>query len=501
MRAAKPRSRASSMKTPFWLLIGILLLAAALRLARAGVASLWFDEAFTVIASRMDIMSILHGQADPVLPPFYFIALHLWQKVVGESELAVRAFSGLCSLLAVAGIYRLGSRLFDRRAGLWAAALMAVAPFQIYYAQETRPYALCVLLSVGLLWAFGEAVLHSSLLAWTGYVCLATLGLYTHYFFGFVLVTLHLWAAVYRRRWATWRALLAGDMWVFVLFLPNAGLALSHTHAVTTGFWIERPSVLATLKTFDFLLFASTTPRWLVPVALFGTIGLLAVIGRDLTRICRHDRARGPVIMLCLLVVCLPMAAGFVISQLGSSIYLDRSFALVTPAYLLVLAFGLTVRPRRSPSLVLTLLLGLVVVVSLANFYFRPDVAKPRFREAGGFLAECVEPGDVLLHLHDSTYFSMRYYVPQLEAYILENDLPWLLPGAWPRFGTRVSADWIVTQPAGMRLWVAVEPRLCDHRQQVVLENFKERWQPLAQFEASGIQLYLFRSPAEVKSE
>ncbi len=31
-----------------WLLVGILLLAGALRLAHAGAASLWFDEAFAV---------------------------------------------------------------------------------------------------------------------------------------------------------------------------------------------------------------------------------------------------------------------------------------------------------------------------------------------------------------------------------------------------------------------------------------------------------------------
>src|SRR5574340_641030 len=150
--------RAVSERKPFWSVIVILWAAAALRLAHSGTASLWFDEAFTVIASRADIVSILRGGADPVLPPLYFVALHVWQQIAGESELAVRSLSAMFSLLAVAGIYGLTTRLFDRRTGVAAAAMMAVAPFQIYYAQEARPYALCVLLSVGLAWSFVVAV-------------------------------------------------------------------------------------------------------------------------------------------------------------------------------------------------------------------------------------------------------------------------------------------------------------------------------------------------------
>ena len=486
-------------RSSFWLLIGVLMLAAALRLAHAGVESLWFDEAFAVIASRVDAIHILRGEAEPVLPPFYFLALHFWQKAVGESELAVRALSALCSLLAVAVACRLAARLFDRRAGLWMAGLMAVSPFQVYYAQEARPYALIVLLSAGLLWVFVEALARPTWLGWVGYVVLVSLGLYTHYFFGLVLAAMHLWAAIYQRRWATWRVLLIGDVCAAAAFLPHVSVAVSRAQVVTAGFWIERPSVLAILKTFDFLLFAGTTPTWLVPLALFGTLGLSTVAGFDLARFCRRDRVRTPGVALGVLVIVLPIAVTFVVSQVGSSIYLDRSFSLLSPAYLALLALGLAARPRRSPSFVLAAVLGLVVVVSLAHFYFWPDVAKPQFREAGGFLVEHAGPGDVLLNLHDSTYFSLRYYAPQVESYVLETDRPWLLPQAWPRFGTRVAADWIAAWPAGMRLWVAAEPRLYDRQQQQIVAGLEEGWRRLERFETLGVYLYLFQKPAETQ--
>jgi mannosyltransferase len=477
-----------------WLLVGILFLAGALRLTHAGAASLWFDEAFSVIAARADIGSILRGGADPVLPPFYFVLLHCWQLIAGESELAVRALSAFCSLLAVAIVYRLGLQLFDRRAGLWSAGLMAVAPFHIYYAQEARPYALSVVLSAGLLWVLVWAIAGSRLSAWLGYVCLATLGLYTHYFFALFLATLHLWVLIYHRRWTLWRVLLFGDFLVAVLFLPHVGLALSRFRTVTGAFWVERPSVLGMFKTLDFLLFAGTTPTWLVGVTLFGTIGLLAVVCLDLVRL-RYRSAAHAATALCLLVMGLPLAAAFVVSQFGSSVYLDRSFALVTPAYVLLLGLGLSVRPRRSPALVLTLLLGGVAVVSLGNFYLWPDPAKPDFRQAGQFMCDRVQPDDRLLHLHDSTYFSLRYYASDVESAIVENDRPWLLPEAWPRFATHVPTEWVETLPVETRLWVAVEPKMCGHRQQEVLEGLKS-WQQLERLEAHGVRLYLFRKDA-----
>jgi len=222
---------------------------------------------------------------------------------------------------------------------------------------------------------------------------------------------------------------------------------------------------------------------------------LLAVMCLDLARL-RHRSVAHAAAVLCLLVMGLPLVAAFVVSQFGSSVYLDRSFALVTPAYALLLGFGLSARPRRSPALVLTLLLGVVAVVSLGNFYLCPDPAKPDFRQAGQFMCDRVQPDDRLLHLHDSTYFSLRYYVPDVEASIVENNLPWLLPEAWPRFATHVPAEWVETLPVGTRLWVAVEPKMCGHRQQEVLERLAESWQQLERFEGRGVWLWLFRRDA-----
>src|SRR5690606_29296999 len=95
---------------------------------------------------------------------------------------------GLRSLSALAGVATvpiaclLGTELRDRRAGLLAAALVAVNPMLLWYSQEARAYALVVLLcAVSLLYCArllrrggrGDAI---------GWGRAAGLALATHYF-------------------------------------------------------------------------------------------------------------------------------------------------------------------------------------------------------------------------------------------------------------------------------------------------------------------------------
>jgi hypothetical protein len=97
-----------------------------------------------------------------------------------------------------------GRRLFeDAVAGLCAAALVAINPFQIYYAQEARMYAMLALWAMASSWAmlvFIQSATGSSksrfwpLLA---YVLTAVAGLYTHYAFPFVLLTQNLFVALW----------------------------------------------------------------------------------------------------------------------------------------------------------------------------------------------------------------------------------------------------------------------------------------------------------------
>jgi len=161
------------------LVAGLVALAFALRAPNIGRAY-WIDEGISVgIASHHvgQIPSLLTRDGSP--PLFYFL-LHYWMALFGSSEIATHFLPLLVSLATIPLAYWSGSTLFSRRAGRWAAALMATNPFLGWYSTETRMYTLLiVLVTLGLTFAVRAARDRSKRDAIAAVLTYAAL-LYTH---------------------------------------------------------------------------------------------------------------------------------------------------------------------------------------------------------------------------------------------------------------------------------------------------------------------------------
>ena len=74
----------------------------------------------------------------------------LWAslQLFGDSETAVRLPSALSGVAAIVLMYLLGAHLFGVGVGLAAAAVTAISPFALSYAQDARMYSLLLFLSV-----------------------------------------------------------------------------------------------------------------------------------------------------------------------------------------------------------------------------------------------------------------------------------------------------------------------------------------------------------------
>jgi hypothetical protein len=454
-------------------------LAGTLRLFRIGANSLWFDEAFSWIVARQPAWAILTQRLEPILPPLYHFLLHFWARL-GESEAALRAFSALCGVLTIPVMYILGRKLFSPASGLAAALLTAMLPFQIYYAQEARLYALVVLLSALMLWAFVRSWQGTTYGTWVGFGLLTAINLYVHYFTVFSLAAFHGFTLLARpcdRR--CWRGLLLSDLVAMVFVGPQLPSAWAQTQRVATHFWLPPPFPLQPLKTLDYLLFSHTTPLLLVPVALFFTLSIFAIVTWEAARACGKTRWW---LLLLLALVLTPILVALLLSWIIGPVYLDRSFSLVTPAYVLFLGWGLAQPARRSPLPLLYGGLAVVVAISLGNHYLNPDPAKPPFRKVGMILKENWQAGDVLFHLHDSSYLPLSYYAPEVESHLLNNDPDaWLPPYTWEWAGRRVSSlDEVVAGKA--RLWIVVVPGWISDQQSELLtqveaqHTFEKKW-------------------------
>lgn len=138
-----------------WLpLFGLMGVAIVIRLLGLSAANLWLDEANSwqiAIGSWSHLMGELRGS--PV-GPLYFILLKLWISALGDSAFALRSFSVLASIALIAVTYVVGAKLLSRPAALLGAALVAVSPLELYFAQEARMYMLTSLVAMLTLWAY-----------------------------------------------------------------------------------------------------------------------------------------------------------------------------------------------------------------------------------------------------------------------------------------------------------------------------------------------------------
>ncbi|MFF0469986.1 glycosyltransferase family 39 protein [Micromonospora zamorensis] len=164
-------------RLPVWLAPALLTL--AVTLTGLGSAQLWRDELATWSAATRSPADLarLAGTIDAATGPYYLL-MHGWTTVFGDSTIALRAPAVLAMTVAAGLLAVLGARLVDRRSGLFAGLLFAVLPGTSRYGQEARPYALATMLAVLATLLLVTALRRPTWTRWAGYaVAVTALGL------------------------------------------------------------------------------------------------------------------------------------------------------------------------------------------------------------------------------------------------------------------------------------------------------------------------------------
>jgi hypothetical protein len=126
-----------------WLVLFITLVGGWLRVLLLDQKGLWLDETFSVWLAKHSFGEMLHWVASiDQHPPLYYLLLHSWVALKGDAPYTIRLLSALFGAGTIPIIYLIGKRMSGTVMGLAAAVILALSPFHIYYAQETRMYTL-----------------------------------------------------------------------------------------------------------------------------------------------------------------------------------------------------------------------------------------------------------------------------------------------------------------------------------------------------------------------
>ena len=151
---------------------------AAAGLAGIGTPQLWRDEFATWTAATRSIPQLwgmLHT-TDAVLG-VYYIGLHFWITVFGDSPTAMRLPSVIAMVITAALVAAIGRRLAGNFAGLTSGLVFALIPSVSRYGQEARPYAFATLFAALATLLFLRAMEHPRWSRWALYaVVLAAAG-------------------------------------------------------------------------------------------------------------------------------------------------------------------------------------------------------------------------------------------------------------------------------------------------------------------------------------
>jgi uncharacterized membrane protein len=427
-----PSSQVSGLRSVRWLLILLILIAFGRLAWQLDAKSLWWDESLSLQRAESPLPSLLLGRfvfddgvtritSDDQHPFVYFVLLGALLRLAGQSDFVLRFPSVVSATLLVPMTWAL-ARLLVRRGALppttpiWAAMLVAVHPFYLWYGREARMYTLVpflALLSTYLLLRWREVVPGPTArryLAW--YAFTLVLLLCTHYL-ALLILPIHaglIFAGLAGR--SRRRAIL------IAIGLLGLGLVLGLAavwwnlkgHGSGTNFSrVPLPTMLQDLlNAFSLGLSVDTAQvRWLdyifAAVALLGALWCIRP-GRP--------AAREAWLLPAFLLV--PVIGLQIMQQVQPAYMNARHLSLISGAFVLLVAGGIAAvgSYRRWAGVALAVVMLAGMAYSTVNYFISPRYAKDNFAELGADLSREIQPGDGLLLAPPEMVRLYRHYLP-----------------------------------------------------------------------------------------
>ncbi len=409
-RAAAPAHHSSTASR--WLqplIFAVLLLAAlAVCLHNLGVQPLWLDEGWTwAIVTGGSWGSLVR---DLFRPSQAYPLFHLLLKpvtLISDNAWALRLPAAIIGALAVPALYALGRELRGPLLGLGSSLLLLVSQFALRQAQDTKAYSLMLLITILVAWTLARALRRGTRRDWLLLAACAITALFVHRLLAFTLVGCVVAGTLItqpkQRWWVGGGAVMMGALLV-------AGLAWAQDYVQAGAQFPDIDPLRAAWRTFvqfsTGLWIYQLQLEWLIVFMLLAASGVV----RLLLDLLRGRYVRGAVIVLACTVV---PALLFSAILLLRPFYVTRYWTALLPFYLLILGWAVPEwhewrRERTRAWGVAALLLWSAAWVSSVqslrqypNGLFGGAIVKEEYREAVSYLAERVQPDDlVIVHPH-----------------------------------------------------------------------------------------------------
>jgi mannosyltransferase len=368
--------------------------------------SLRLDEAQSMWQTSHSVGRMLQLVAQDVHVPLYHFMLHFWQIAFGNDVTTVRYLSLVMFAAVIPATYLLARQIFTWQQSLLAAGLVCISPFMNWYGNEARMYLLLTLMTI-INQIFFIRIIQKKPGAWWGYVATAVIGSYSHYFFGFVLLTQGLFYLANFKSFAK-------DAWLRfagVAAAVAAGLTpwLLYVHALgsanSTRPHLIKPSSVDLFNTFAQFFFGFQDDRInTLIVSLWPIMILLGFLA-----IQKQHRFSLEISYLGLAAF-VPILGAFGISLFVTPLYISRYLIVALPALYLLLIWLISGLPRKLPAYVLVVLVA-AMTLTLGHQAASADTpVKEEYQQAAQYVSTLAGPTDVVVLSAPFTIYPVEYY-------------------------------------------------------------------------------------------
>lgn len=389
--------------------------------------SIWGDEGFSAILSMKSVPDILKIISRDTSPPLWNIFEHFAFQEFGTGEIVIRSLSLIFFLGAVFFTYKIGSLLFSRKTGLFAAVLTFLNPFFFTYAFEGRMYSIMALGVAASMYFYIRSFFGESG-KWIriGYIFSTLWALYSHHFAIFAILLQGVWwlyELVFGRR-QTAKRIFKSFIVIGIGYTPWLIPLYNQTKMVGGGFWLGTPTLID-LRTlfYDYLGQGIKNKDLVLPIVNqpFYEIALYATLASMVLRKWWKSIKKNIFLVMWFAG---PIILTWIVSQKFQSIFFNRYLLYTIPAGMLVLASNRT-------KISIFLLSVLIIIFGVIDFNYFTHPTKLPFREMATYVKETVRPGDFFINWYSNGthhIWETKYYGFDAPIYVSgDGELPFFV--------------------------------------------------------------------------
>lgn len=350
--------------------------------------SVWRDEAYSVLFAQKPLSFIFSHLTFET--PLYYVLLHFWMQLFGNSEIAARTLSLIGFGIAVGVVIEWADVLYKKHWLAWFLPLFfALNPMLLYYAFEIRTYGWVVAFATLTMYAYQQR-------KWKLFIVAATLGFYTHSYFLLVPFTAFL-HSLYIRKPILKNASI-------ILFLSSPWLIkIAFTATRLTQNWYYPIDVQTLLSVLGNLFIGyDGTPAFLWYVMPFVSLGILCVTALILKS--KQNRERNTFFIF---MMAIPLIITIGIS-LVKPLFVNRYVLFVTIAQVFLLAAW--IQGMKNKTLQKITAFALLFFVLAINTWYPPQHRKVDIRSTLESVNAKVQPNDVVYADDTLVFFETMYY-------------------------------------------------------------------------------------------